>query len=165
MRRGRAVLTHVWETKVGTRTRKFENLGSEVFEDGRTVYCGLSTDANIMLCTLLEVTVNTADRELWAPSHFPSRTEYRRRNEYRGASHRVIGCNPLVSATVTDSRKRWKHAPAALPSDSASAASAVSPLPAPFLWLESPAAQLHRWSCARCLLSGSFQLPQSSNFC
>ena len=48
-----------------TRTGKLEHLGSEILEDGRCVHSGLRAYPDVVLRSLLEVTVDTANGELW----------------------------------------------------------------------------------------------------
>ena len=45
-------------------TGKFKDFGGKVFQDSRGIYSGLRTDPYIVLCTLLQVTVNTPYGEL-----------------------------------------------------------------------------------------------------
>ena len=55
----------IWHDGEGTPTGKFENLSSEVLQDCGGVDSGLRAYADIVLCALLEVSVNTAHGELW----------------------------------------------------------------------------------------------------
>ena len=45
-------------------TGELEHLSGQVFQNSRGVHCCLGTYADIMLCFLLEVTVDTTNREL-----------------------------------------------------------------------------------------------------
>ena len=56
---------------LGCVTRKLENLCGEVLEDGRGVHSCGSTDALGGACALLQVPVNTPDRELEASTNRP----------------------------------------------------------------------------------------------
>ena len=55
------------ETSPGKRvspTRKFQDLSSKVFKNGRGIDSCLRTDTNVVLGPILQVTVNTANWEL-----------------------------------------------------------------------------------------------------
>lgn len=55
----------IWHDREGIHTGKFENLGSEVLQDRGGVDSGLRAYADVVLCALLEVSVDTAHGELW----------------------------------------------------------------------------------------------------
>jgi hypothetical protein len=46
------------------RTGKFQHLSGQIFKDSGRINGSFSTDAYVMLGSLFQVTVNTADREL-----------------------------------------------------------------------------------------------------
>lgn len=46
------------------RTGKLEDLGGEVLQDGGGIHGGLGANAGVVLCPLLEITVDTTNREL-----------------------------------------------------------------------------------------------------
>lgn len=50
---------------------QLQHFGSQVFEDGRDVDCGLGTDSHLVLSVLLEETLHTTARELYAPRKTP----------------------------------------------------------------------------------------------
>lgn len=50
---------------LGCVSGQFQELGSEVFQDGAGVDRCLGSDADVVLGSSLEVSVNTSNRELW----------------------------------------------------------------------------------------------------
>jgi len=56
---------------LGGISRKFENFGAQVFQDGRTVHGSSCTNTVVGLHALLQETVNTTDRELQAGAGRP----------------------------------------------------------------------------------------------
>ena len=50
----------------GKLTSQFQNLCSEILQDGTGVDSSLCADADVMLCALLQVTVDTPNWELYS---------------------------------------------------------------------------------------------------
>lgn len=52
------------DIRIEQHTSEFEDLGCEILEDSRCVHCSFCTDAHVVLRPLLQVTVDTSNREL-----------------------------------------------------------------------------------------------------
>jgi hypothetical protein len=66
-------------------TSKFQDLSSQILQDGRGIYSGFCADADVVLCALFKISMNTAHREL------PTQRKGWGMSQQRGTQFQPIG--------------------------------------------------------------------------